>query len=190
VTTTFHRMTITSSRQTADERRVTVIDIAFEEFGLSGLNGASTDTIARRAGISQPYLFRLFGTKKELFLAAVEHGFTLTRDAMLEAARGHSGMEALKQMGDAYYRLLEDKRCLRLQLQAYVASEDPEVRTLVRREFGELVEAIQGVTGMDAIQLRDFMARGMLLNVVASLDLMDETTGWAGRLADACREPL
>jgi AcrR family transcriptional regulator len=183
-------MVITAPRQTADERRVTVIEIAFEEFGLSGLNGASTETIAHRAGISQPYLFRLFGTKKELFLAAVEHGFGRTRNTLLEAARGLSGEAGLKAMGEAYLGLLEDKRCLRLQLQAYVASEDPDVRTVVRREFGQIVEAIQGATGIDEVQLRDFLARGMLLNVVASLDLVGETSGWAGRLAEACQMPL
>ena len=183
-------MVITAPRQTADERRITVIEIAFEEFGLSGLNGTSTETIAHRAGISQPYLFRLFGTKKDLFMAAVEFGFGRTRDAMTDAARGLSGHDAKKAMGDAYMRLLEDKRCLRLQLQAYVASEDPEVRTLVRREFGLLVEAVRGATGMDQVDLRDFLARGMLLNVVASLDLIGETTGWAGRLSETCRLEL
>ena len=65
-------MAATTTRQTADQRRDTVLDAAMIEFGLKGLHGASTDDIARRAGISQPYLFRLFRTKRELFLASVE----------------------------------------------------------------------------------------------------------------------
>ena len=57
-------MASTATRKTADERRVEILEAARAEFALKGLYGASTDTIARRAGLSQPYLFRLFGTKK------------------------------------------------------------------------------------------------------------------------------
>src|SRR6476661_9464555 len=58
-------------RQTADERRDAIVAAATEEFATGGLVGASTEAIARRVGVSQPYVFQLFGTKKDLFLAVV-----------------------------------------------------------------------------------------------------------------------
>ena len=63
------------TRMSADERRVAVLRVAREEFGLSGFSGASTEAIARRVGVSQPYLFRLFPTKKAMFLATVNNCF-------------------------------------------------------------------------------------------------------------------
>ena len=52
-------------------RREEILAAAFDEFAEHGLDGTSTDVIARKAGVSQPYLFRLFGTKKELYLESV-----------------------------------------------------------------------------------------------------------------------
>ena len=90
-----HHGQATTTRQTADERRVAVLAAADVEFALRGLHGASTDAIARRAGISQPYLFRLFGSKKELFLAVNDDCFARTLESFRAAASGKSGEEAL-----------------------------------------------------------------------------------------------
>ena len=87
----------TTARKSAEERREDVLQAAREVFAHHGLSGASTDEIARRAGISQPYLFRLFRTKKELFLAAVERCFSETRDTFEQAAEGKTGDEALRE---------------------------------------------------------------------------------------------
>src|SRR5512132_2075429 len=94
-----------TERKTADQRREDVLDAALSVFAAHGLSGASTDEIARRAGISQPYLFRLFRTKKELFIASVERCFAETRETFEQAAEGKSGEGALKGMGQAYGEL-------------------------------------------------------------------------------------
>jgi len=99
----------TTARKSAEERREDVLQAAREVFAHHGLSGASTDEIARRAGISQPYLFRLFRTKKELFLAAVERCFSETRDTFEQAAEGKTGDEALTAMGKAYGELIRSK---------------------------------------------------------------------------------
>src|SRR5215831_14579416 len=96
----------TTTRKTAEERREEILAVALVEFGEHGLDGASTDEIARKAGISQPYLFRLFGTKKELFLAASERCFRETCDLFERAAEGKTGEEALDAMGAAYWELI------------------------------------------------------------------------------------
>ncbi len=175
-------------RKTAEERRREIIAAAFAEFAERGLHGASTDAIAHRAGVSQPYLFRLFGTKKDLFLAAAEHCYRITLETFLRATEGKRGDEALEAIGEAYHELLSDRQKLRMQLQTHAACDDPEVRALARRGFGQLVELIERASGADPGRVRDFVAFGMLLNVMAALDVLEAEEGWPRRLMDACRD--
>jgi AcrR family transcriptional regulator len=179
---------VATERKTAEERREEIVEAAFAEFAEHGLHGTSTDAIARRAGVSQPYLFRLFGTKKELFLAAVNRCFRLTIAAFMQAAEGKRGEEALEAIGLSYGEFIQDRTKLRMQLQSHVACDDPEVREVVRRNFGELVEYIERVSGADPARVRDFVGVGMLLNVIAAMDLLESDEGWAGRLMEACRQ--
>lgn len=177
----------TTTRHTAEERREAIVEAAMLEFADTGLAGTSTETIARRVGISQPYLFRLFGTKKELFLIAVERCFAETMDTFRDAARGASGTEdALQKMGDAYFELISDRSKLRMQMQAYAACDDPDVQRVVQRGFGELTGLILGISGASAEVVAHFMAKGMLLNVMASMDVLQATSGWPQLLREGC----
>ena len=98
--------TRTGTRLTAEERREEVLQAATEEFARGGLDGTPTEAIARRVGISQPYLFRLFRTKKELFLAVIARCFDLTLSTFREAAGERSGTDALHAMGRSYAGIL------------------------------------------------------------------------------------
>jgi AcrR family transcriptional regulator len=160
-----------------------------EEFGEHGLHGTSTDTIAEKAGVSQPYLFRLFGTKKELYLGVVRRCMSETLQLFQEAAAGKSGEEALDAIGQAYYGLLKDRTRLQAQMQAYADCGDEDVREAVRAGYGELVGFVERVAGADPKRVRDFFAFGMLLNVFASMDLLDQKAPWAKKLLEACFEP-
>src|ERR1700691_288653 len=85
-------------RLTAAGRREAVTDAAVHQFALDGCAGTSTETIAARAGISQPYLFRLFGSKKDLFIATYDQvGDRIIRE-LKAAAEGLDGQEALAAM--------------------------------------------------------------------------------------------
>src|ERR671935_1900521 len=95
-------MAVQAQRKTAAERREAVLDAAQVEFAARGLHGASTEEIAKRAGISQPYVFRLFGTKKELFKATVARCFRETLETFQRAAEGQRGEDALHAMGHVY----------------------------------------------------------------------------------------
>src|SRR6201996_4436938 len=99
----------TRQRMPATERREMVLEGAVVEFAVHGLAGTSTEVVARRPGISQPYLFRLFPTKKTLFLALVERCFRRIEDAFTTAAGDLAGDEALTAMADEYTRLLDDR---------------------------------------------------------------------------------
>ena len=183
-------MSPTAVRMTAEERREAILEAARLEFAATGFHGTSTETIADRAGISQPYLFRLFGTKKELFVASVRRCFRETLETFQRAAEGKRGEEALKAMGEAYLGLLDDRSRLLAQMQAYASCDDPEIRAVVREGYGDLFTWTERVSGLPPARLSDFFAFGMLLNVVASMDLLDSDEPWAQRLLEGCREDV
>ncbi len=183
---TYFFMSVMTKRKTAEERREAILEEALTEFAERGLHGTSTDDIARRVGISQPYLFRLFGTKKELFMATVERCFGKTLETFEAAAAGLQGQAALEAISAAYHELLTDRRMLRGQMQAYAACDDPGVREVVRRGFGDLYEYVARVSGASPEELRTFFAEGMLVNVVAAMDLPSSKDAWAKRLVEGC----
>ena len=140
-------MVVVHERKTKDARREDILDAALLEFAEGGLHGASTEDIARRAGISQPYVFRLFGTKKELFRAVVARCFRETLEMFQRAAEGQRGAATLEAMGKAYVaRLQAEPIFLRAQMQAYAACHDPEIREVVRAGFGDLVAYAERVS--------------------------------------------
>jgi AcrR family transcriptional regulator len=174
-------------RYTAQERRNEVVQAAVVRFGATGLHGTSTETIARDVGVSQPYLFRLFGTKKEIFIAAVQWSFAETLEAFRRAGeRATDPEDAFRRMGEAYLRLVSDRRFLDIQMQAYAAAHDPDVRRVVQESFGELVNEIVRHSHATPQQLAAFLGRGMLLNVTLSMGVTDHATGWPAWVRDGC----
>jgi AcrR family transcriptional regulator len=161
------------------------------EFAERGFAGASTEDIAKRAGISQPYLFRLFGTKKELFKASVARCLREALEMFQRAAEGKRGEDALHAIGRAYQEQLEEDRTrLRAQMQAYAACDDPEIRAVVRAGFGDLVAYVRRVSGADWPTVWGFFSTGMLLNVLASMHVDDEPDQWMTELLSGCDKEL
>jgi AcrR family transcriptional regulator len=178
----------TGTRKSAEVRREEILEAAVKEFAYGGLHGTSTEDIAKRAGISQPYLFRLFGTKKELFLASCRHCFGLVLGTFREAAEGKDGRAAMHAMGEAYDGLLRDRELLLHQMQMYAACSDPEVRDEARAGFAAIFRYVESVTGASTLEIRDFFATGMLMNVAAAMDLPQicgEDDTWARELRGA-----
>ena len=164
-----------ASRSTTEERREQVIDAAVKEFAASGFHATSTSAIAKRAGISQPYIYALFPNKRELFLAVHRHVVDRIRRAFMDAARGGSDpAERLSLMGDAYVGLLADRDEILVQMQAHAAAGDPALREPVRSEFVRLVDDVARMSGADRELVVAFFAKGMLLNVVAALELPED----------------
>jgi len=175
---------VTAERKSREVRREEILDAALLEFAERGFHGASTEDIARRVGISQPYVFRLFGTKKELFRAVVARCFRQTLEMFQRAAEGLRGAPALEAMGNAYVAQLEaDPVRLRAQMQAYAACDDPDVREVVREGYGDLVAYVERVSGLPPTEVMHFFAKGMLLNVFASMgQIGGAAEPWARRL--------
>jgi AcrR family transcriptional regulator len=177
-------------RMTGADRREQILRIAAEEFADGGLHGASTETIARRAGITQAYVFRIFGTKKALFLEVVVAAFDRLTEAMRTAAGDRTGLEALRRMGPRYNELLADRTSLLLQLQGFAACGDPEVRDVVRASFGRMWDTVAGTTRLDPVTIKAFLAFGMLLNTGAALQVADIDEPWAKGVATRVRPGL
>jgi AcrR family transcriptional regulator len=169
---------MTRQRMPAAERRELVLEAAMAEFGVHGLAGTSTENVARSAGISQPYLFRLFPTKKALFLALIDRCFQRVQDTFTAAAGELTGDEALTAMADSYTRLLDDRTLLLLQMQIYAACSDTEIRDATRAAYKRLWEMIERITGLPFQTVVDFFAVGMLMNVAAAMDLPSVDERW------------
>jgi len=184
-------MTSTTVRLPAADRKDSILDAALIEFADRGYEGTSTEDIAKRAGISQPYLFRLFGTKKELYIASVSRCYRDTLELFQRAAEGRRGEEALQAIGEAYMEQLETNRVwLRAQMQGYAASEDPDIRRVVREGFGDLVAYVRRVSGADWPTIWHFFATGMFLNVLASMHVHDNPEPWMSELLEGCGKDL
>jgi AcrR family transcriptional regulator len=181
-------VTATTTRQTAEERREAVLQTAASEFARAGFHGASTEAIAKAAGISQPYLFRLFGTKKELYLATADRKMEELYLVFERASRGKTGEEAREAMGEAYTELIADRERLQLMMQCMAAAAgDAEIRESMRRVWRDLVELVERVTGGSDEQTAAFFAKGMLLNVLNAMGLFEDPAPWGERLIAGCR---
>jgi AcrR family transcriptional regulator len=167
-----------SVRMRGLERRSQVLGIAASEFANHGLHGASIEAIAREAGITQAYVFRMFRTKKALFVELVGAAFDRFSDGMVQAAKGDSGLRALSLMGLEYDALLADRTTLLLQLQGFAACDDSEVRDLVRGRLGHMWDAVAATSGLDPVTVKSFLAFGMLLNTLAAVDVDELDEPW------------
>jgi AcrR family transcriptional regulator len=186
--------THTRSRVTAAERRDALIEAAVHEFAHGGLHGTPVDPIARRVGVAQPYVFSLFGSKRELFMAAVARGFELVGETFTRAAEAYTpesvlpGSDVLHAMGAAYVALLHsDRDYLMLQHHAYAACDDPVIREHVRALYARLVGHVEriareaaerhGQPAPTGERIDEFFRYGMWMNVAAAMGVEDLSAG-------------
>jgi AcrR family transcriptional regulator len=167
-----------------------VLRIAAGEFADHGLHGASTELIARSAEITQAYIFRMFGTKKALFVELVVAAFDRMSEGMRDAAGARTGLDALTRMGAQYNEMLADRTSLLLQLQGFAACGDPEVREAVRDSFGRMWQTVGETTGLDPVTIKAFLAFGMLLNSGAALQAAEVDEPWAKGIRTRIRPGL
>jgi AcrR family transcriptional regulator len=174
--------TTTRKLSTADHRREAVLHAAARVFAERGIYGTPTAAVAKEAGISQAYLFRLYPTKNELATALVEraHERILRTFAEAAARARAAGRDVFEAMGDAYVELLRDRELLLLQLHAHAAAPSiPEVREATRDGFRRIVDLVQRETGASPEDVQRFIAKGMLLNVLGAVDAPSLDEPWA-----------
>src|SRR6266496_139418 len=174
-------------RLTAEERREAVREAASAEFAAHGYERTSTEKIARRVGISQPYIFRLFGTKRNLFDAAVRRCLIETLEVFEHAAAGKHGQEALEAIAAAHAEILHEGGRLVGRLRSSGACDDPETREIVREGYGKLVAFVERVSGLPPDQVVGFLGRALLVDLITALDLARRPEPWSERILAAAR---
>ena len=176
--------TTTRTLSTADERRETILQAAERVFAARGLHGTPTMEIAKAAGISQAYLFRLFPTKSELFAALNERCNARIYETFVQASKDAkaAGENVLSAMGQAYVGLLADRNLLLNQLHSFAACDDEALREQIRESFARLVVLVERESGATPDEVRVFFAHGMLLNVLVAMGAEDVDAHWASVL--------
>jgi AcrR family transcriptional regulator len=167
------------TRGTAAQRRDQILAVAKRRFSEVGLYGVSVETIAGEVGISEPYVFRLFGSKRALFIAVVTDAFDEVTEAITAAIGDATGTAAMTRMADQYVAMLDDRQRLLLMMQGLAACGDTGVRDAVRAAFGRMWERVVAVSHMHPVQAKAFIAVGMLQNNLAALDVDSIPDEWA-----------
>ncbi|MFG1928647.1 TetR/AcrR family transcriptional regulator [Cryptosporangium sp. NPDC048952] len=183
-----------TTRSTAAARRGDALDAAVSVLADRGYHGASVQAVARQAGISEPYVYRLFGNREQLFTAAIEEAFRLIREALGAAAEERrtdstaTPQDLLDAMARTYAELITDSRLLRVQLHAQAAAAaEPALQLVVRAAYQALVSDVQAWSQADDEAVQLFFARGMLCHLVVSVGIADDTEPWAHALAHNIR---
>jgi AcrR family transcriptional regulator len=128
---------IRGRRLPAEERRRAIVQAALRVFSAGSYAGATTAEIAREAGVTEPVLYRHFGSKRDLWAACLDAAWEEFRDAfdaaiatMLSAP--HAGDQPLPPSVARWKKALMPN----LWMQGLTeAGEDREIRKLVARHM-------------------------------------------------------
>ncbi len=124
------------TRLPAAERRRAILEAACRVFTDRGYLSATTAEIAGAAGVSEPILYRHFGSKRDLYLACLDEAWAQLR-RIGEAAIASGGSFAA--MTAAYMKARERVRLVDLWLQALpVASSDQQIRRFLKKQLREV----------------------------------------------------
>ncbi len=157
------------TRLTAGERHDQLVAAAVTAFTTGGYAGTTTDQVARLAGVSQPYVIRLFGTKQALFIATVRHAADRIEQQFRDAAAKRADLDSL---GEAYDEILAERELITVLLHGFTAGADPVIGPVVRDCFGRIYDSVRELTGATPEEARQFLAMGMLLSVLDAMQVI------------------
>ena len=139
-----------------------MLGVAVEEFAVAGLAGASTVRIATLAGISQAYLFRLFGSKRALFLATYDIVSIRILDSMDEATEGLMGTAAIQGFRECFREFLRDRVPSQFILQTFAASTfDDQIAQTCRADIARAFMLVAERTRAPDDEVAHHLARGV-----------------------------
>ncbi|WP_197060935.1 TetR/AcrR family transcriptional regulator [Microbacterium mangrovi] len=163
-----------AKRLTSEERREQILQAALAVFGARGYVGTTTDQVAKAAGVSQPYVVRLFGSKEDLFLAALSEATDELLRSFRAAIATDDGTSIDKRIGTAYVDLLRVRGLHQTMSHAYLLGSHPVIGPIARRGFARVWRFFRDEAGFDADKARSFLAEGMLINTMIGLRLVDD----------------
>lgn len=173
--------TMSSSTQSAPRRRMPaslrhkqVVEAAVAAFAEGGYAGTTTDQVARLAGVSQPYVVRMFGGKRALFLAAHAHIIERIEAAFRNAATTRDpAVTPMEALAHAYLGLICDRDLLRVMQHGFVAGSDPAFGPAVRTCLARIYSLVRELSGATPEQAREFLANGLLINTLVCVELAE-----------------
>lgn len=184
-------MPIGRTLSTADARREVVISSAIATFARGGFRATPIADVAEHAAISPAYVSKLFSSKVQLFVAALDECYdrilTALEAGAAESEPGATPAEVLHSMGGAYAALVADRDLLMLQVHAQAATDVPEVADAVRRGVALVTaHARSRSRGSDA-EVQQFIAFGQLCHLLTTIDAFDVEAAWASTLTAGIR---
>ncbi len=162
-----------AERLPAAERRENMLAAASKVFGNLGYTGATTDAIAKAAGVSQAYVVRTFGSKENLFAEASERALSRIKDAFTQVTQETKGDDPKNTMGRAYVELMADQSNLLIVMHLFTMGQHPRFGPIARAGFLEIYRVIYDALDMDTDAANEFLARGMLINVLLGIRLVE-----------------
>ncbi|MBA2812514.1 TetR/AcrR family transcriptional regulator [Streptomyces sp. KM273126] len=172
-------------RSTADERRATVMRTAIKAFAERGYYGTSTMDVAKAAGISQGYLYRLFPDKEALFAALIEHCSTILREAAAETvakAESSDPETVIAALASSYGDVVADRDVLMILMHGNCAASVPVIGEAVRTCYARQVEYIRAASGASDEQIRRYFGDALLGNVLLAAGAADLDAPWVRTL--------
>ncbi|WP_235687023.1 TetR/AcrR family transcriptional regulator [Tomitella gaofuii] len=174
-----------AARMSREDRRLSIIAAATEQFARGGYAGTTTDEVAQAAGVSQPYVVRMFGGKSKLFRAVVTAAFERTvavfEQKLDELDRTPAitadAPEYWESLGGAYKELVADRSQLLVLMHGFAAGAEPEIGELARGGMASIYRLLVARTGCSPDQARDFLAHGMLINVLLAIEAPAHAAG-------------
>lgn len=177
-------------RSTAEDQRARIVSHAVVEFSRVGYHATPVAEIATAAGVSPAYVFRLFPGKLGLFVATIDHCYSLVEDALVAGGEGAASTDpdvVLAAMSDAYVDLIADRNLIMLQVHAQAASDVPEIREAVQRGMARIVRAAVRVSGAQPDAIQRFIAYGQLCHLIVQTRLFDVDESWAQTISAGIR---
>jgi TetR/AcrR family transcriptional regulator len=166
-------VTVTAApvRMKSEARRELILAAAAGVFGERGYVGATTDAVAKAAGVSQPYVVRMFGTKSALFQAVLERSLDrLVDEFRTEIAQHEPADDDLPMcIGRRYVELLADRGLLLSLMQAFMLGADPEIGPVARAGFLRVYRLLRDEGGFSPLEATQFLEGGMMINTLVGL---------------------
>jgi AcrR family transcriptional regulator len=162
------------TRMRAEDRRELILAAATRVFGDFGYVGATTSQVAKAAGVSQPYVVRMFGTKEKLFVEVLGRALDRLLVVFREVLAEESDVPLGRRFGLAYVNLVSEPGLLLSLMHGFVLGSDPVVGVAARCGFMEVYSFLRDEAGFAPDEVQSFLAGGMMVNTMVGLRMTDE----------------
>jgi AcrR family transcriptional regulator len=171
--------TVKRIRLRGEERRALILRSAKRVFARSTYAEASTGELARESEVTEPMLYKHFGSKKGLFLAVLSESATYFRDTLQERISRRAEKDVLEALehviADYQAAIKADPETQRILFQAVTESGDPDIARCVsghnRTIYGficQLVERAQQNGSLDPTISPDAATWGYMSIILAT----------------------